>query len=677
VRTASIGRNGRRLVVAIATVAVLLSPLAATSEVMADDPAATFTTAPTPTLASQPTVSVGSIATVGVWVPTPDSFQYQWNLDGQPIARATGYKYLPLASQMGSQLSFSVTAIKAGYVTQTVTSVPQTVLGQLVTSGVKVDGVPKPGDEVTANPGTWSAPDVSLSYQWTADGVPIPDATDPGYTLTEDQAGTLLQVQVTGSKTGYATTTITSPAVRVTHDYVITYGFSLQGAPAVGSTLSILGTPQSYPQASAYTYQWQRDGQDIDGATDPTYTIQTADIGHKITLGLTALLDGFLPGTVISAPTAVILAPFDAVTQPHITGAPVVGGPLTAVVPAWTPAATSYQYEWFVNGVEQPSATTSTFTPTDPAFLGQTVTVQVTGGSATRARTLSPLSAATAPIGTNPFRLSKVTIGTVELNKTIVPKLPVLPAGVPIHYQWTANGVAIPGATARTYKPATAYYGKTIRFKAAISGTGYTSSSATSNGEVAHKGHLTIGGVLIKGTVRVGSKLTADPVGYGPGKVHFKYEWWSTRGTWTLVSKSSTYTVSSKDYGHTLTVFLQGSETHFYSMNYWLGDHTAKVAKGVLTAKSIPTITGTVRVGSKLTAHAGKLSPSATSHRYQWYSQTSASATPVAIPHATSSKYTIAAGQLGHILTVRVAAGRHNYTSLTTRSHATVSVRPR
>lgn len=54
------------------------------------------------------------------------------------------------------------------------------------------------------------------------------------------------------------------------------------------------------------------------------------------------------------------------------------------------------------------------------------------------------------------------------------------PAPVTLAYQWKANGTAIVGATAATYKPVAAYAGKTLTVTVTGTKTGYTTTAKTS-----------------------------------------------------------------------------------------------------------------------------------------------------------------------------------------------------
>lgn len=75
------------------------------------------------------------------------------------------------------------------------------------------------------------------------------------------------------------------------------------------------------------------------------------------------------------------------------------------------------------------------------------------------------------------------------------------------------------------------------------------------------------------------------------------------------------------------------------------------------TAAGTPTISGTAKVGSTLKAAHGTWTPAASSYRYQWL----ANGTPIS--RATGASYTVAAGQKGRRISVRVTASRPGYTS--------------
>lgn len=82
---------------------------------------------------------------------------------------------------------------------------------------------------------------------------------------------------------------------------------------------------------------------------------------------------------------------------------------------------------------------------------------------------------------------------------------------------------------------------------------------------------------------------------------------------------------------------------------------TPQASPPTITNTATPTIGGTARVGSRLTASVGTWSASSLSYQYQWF------ANGAVISGATASGFTPASAQLGKTLTVLVTASRSGY----------------
>jgi hypothetical protein len=59
------------------------------------------------------------------------------------------------------------------------------------------------------------------------------------------------------------------------------------------------------PPGTTMAYQWRRDGVDIDGATQATYIVQTADIGAQLTARVTASFPGYRSSVFFTAAVAI------------------------------------------------------------------------------------------------------------------------------------------------------------------------------------------------------------------------------------------------------------------------------------------------------------------------------------------------------------------------------------
>jgi hypothetical protein len=175
---------------------------------------------------------------------------------------------------------------------------------------------------------------------------------------------------------------------------------SISGSARDGSLLrathgSWTGSPTSY------AYQWLRcDAQagncaSISGATSDHYTVQTADVGHRVRVQVTAT-NASGSGNATSRPTAVVqptgTAPKNT-APPTISGTPQSGSTLTVSPGSWsgTPAPTfSYQWQRCVGtggGCASISGATSTTYTAGSADVGHTLLAEVTAKNTTGSST--------------------------------------------------------------------------------------------------------------------------------------------------------------------------------------------------------------------------------------------------------------------------------------------------
>jgi serine protease len=160
-------------------------------------------------------------------------------------------------------------------------------------------------------------------------------------------------------------------------------------APAVLSTSvpKILGTPRvggstlnltyaDWTAGTTMSYQWQRNGVNIPGATSAKYAPTAKDRGQSIRLRITGTKPGYQTRTKYSAavkPATGILSG----STPKITGTPRVGTILKAVPGTWT-AGTTLKFQWQRNGVNIPGATSASYRPT-AKDRAATIGVRVSG----------------------------------------------------------------------------------------------------------------------------------------------------------------------------------------------------------------------------------------------------------------------------------------------------------
>ncbi|MFE4634552.1 hypothetical protein ACFRJ1_14435 [Streptomyces sp. NPDC056773] len=188
--------------------------------------------------------------------------------------------------------------------------------------------------------------------------------------LTKAPLGPLsASVHADGMEYGKGSVTVVDP-IRSTAAPRIT------GTAVVGG--KVTATTGSWsPAADSHTYQWQVDGKSITGATSSSYTLPSTLQGKKLTVVVTARKAGHPVVKATSAAVTVKGAAPAATKAPSITGTAKVGSGLTVSRGTWTPAPTSYDYQWYADGKTITGATRTTFTPTG-AQRGQRITVKVT-----------------------------------------------------------------------------------------------------------------------------------------------------------------------------------------------------------------------------------------------------------------------------------------------------------
>lgn len=163
---------------------------------------------------------------------------------------------------------------------------------------------------------------------------------------------------------------------------------------------------------------------------------------------------------------------------------------------------------------------------------------------------------------------------------------------------------------------------------------------------------LTTAVPAIAGTPKVGASVSATTGAWTSGTA-FRYQW-LVGGKAVSGATKSTYTPAAADRGKSLTVTVTGSKAGYASAATTSPAKT--VAAGTLTAK-VPTLSGTAKVGVKLTAKPGTWT-SGTTLRYQWH------VSGKAVSGATKSTYTPKAGDRGKTVKVTVTGSKAGYTTV-------------
>jgi hypothetical protein len=394
-----------------------------------------------PTISGTPLQGETLSSSTGSWTGTqPISFAYQWvrcGTDGGApdgsncafIPGATGSTYLLQAADVGRRLRVRVTGTN-GAGSQTVASNPTATVAPVavapkLTTPPTISGSTKVGQQLTANPGTWTGTQpISFSYQWQrcntggGDCQSVDGATGKTYNLASADAGHTIRVAVTATNAAGTTGTLTAATSVVSAIHPLARPPRATSAPTVvgtaryGETLTANPGVWTGTQPISFSYRWLRcntgggDCDRIDGAQGRTYQVAITDINHTLRVLVTASNQAGRR-TAFSGSTPVV-APSIPVSKapPVITGTAGQGEALKASPGQWesaTPIALSYQWARCdaqgANCIPIADAKAETYTPTE-ADVGHRLIVQVKAENSSGPRWVN--SQATAVVAARP-----------------------------------------------------------------------------------------------------------------------------------------------------------------------------------------------------------------------------------------------------------------------------------
>ncbi|KQO98366.1 hypothetical protein [Leifsonia sp. Leaf264] len=598
--------------------------------------------------------------------PAPTGYTYQWFRDGSAISKATAATYVVTAADTNRVITVKVTAVRAGYLPLITTSpsAAKTVgLNVFVGDGLPtITGTRANGSTLTAHPNSgWSPKPTGYRYQWFRSGAAISKATAATYKQTGSDVGKVITVNVAADRKGTTSRTWKAAAGAATVNvFTGTAPALITGEPFVGRTLTAGARSTWVPAATSYTYRWYRNGAAIAGATGKTYVVTATDKGKKLTVHVASHRTGYLARSVSSAPTVSIgsLTGFAVKTAPAVSGTRKVGSVLSASTGTWSPAATTYTYQWYRNGAAIAKATAKTYAQ-QLADNSTSVTVKVTAsryGYATKTA-----ASAAAPVTTGAFIVTAGGRPTVAGYRTMTGMLTAVPAAAAytpaptsFTYQWLRDGVAVAGETRDHYSQRTTDKGHVISVETTAHRSGVIDQKAASAGDEATNG-LFYGDATptLTGDRVVGAELRAEPATHSfPIPAFFRFTWMRD-GVAFENPDYNRYTQRATDAGHIISATATAVMSGWDERTWHSGSDQMTVLAGGPQAPAVinPAISGIHKNGATLTVNTDwSWAPKADYLLFQWLRDGEP------IIYANSGMYELQPEDIDHVINVTVTA---------------------
>jgi len=387
-------------------------------------------------------------------------FTYQWRVGTVDIPNATNSTYTLTQDKVGKTIDVVVSYVDGNNTQEQLTSaITFSVedMNDAPTGNVTITGEANNKQVLTAE--TSGIEDIdglgAFSYQWLADNQAISAATQETYTVTTNELGKRLSVEVSYSDNINTNESLTSaqtaPVTQINNAPV---GLPIITGALVENTLltAVTTAIQDADGLGTFSYQWLSNNSNILNATQATYTLSATEMDKTISV-IVSYQDGGGQAERIESATNKRTVTNATSGSVSITGTAVKDSVLTADTTAIIDkGAGEFAYQWEAGGVEIAGATASTYTLTE-AEAGKKISVLVIYTSSNNV--VKNLAAPeTAPVATDALaaiptiegELAESNVLRVNIDSIIDAK-----TADDFSYQWQANNVDIQGASDSTY----------------------------------------------------------------------------------------------------------------------------------------------------------------------------------------------------------------------------------
>ncbi|MET1132740.1 MAG: hypothetical protein ABWX60_04895, partial [Aeromicrobium sp.] len=234
-------------------------------------------------------------------------------------------------------------------------------------------------------------------------------------------------------------------------------------------------------------------------------------------------------------------------------------------------------------------------------------------------------------------------------------------------YQWWADSLPISGETGETFRVTAAQAGKVIKVRVTARRLNFDDMTIESSPTVAvtNLDFTSTPAPTIEGTGTQGKPLTAVPGTWVPATDKFEYEWFADNVKIPSQTRA-TFTPSSGLIGSDVHAVVKGIKAGYTPKSFTTP--TVRITGASFTGGKV-VVTGTVRVGQRLTATASDWTPvSPATRRYTWLVGGRVA------QEGTSTMFTVPPSAVGKSIVVQVRGERTGYAPITVTSPATRAV---
>jgi hypothetical protein len=456
-------------------------------------------------------------------------------------------------------------------------------------------------------------------YQWKLNGSNV-GTNSPTYTNAALANNDVVTCVLTSNAACATSPTATSNALTITVSGTVTPSVSISApSTSVCTGGSVTFTAAPVNGGSTPTYQWKKNGTNISGATQATYTASAPANGDVFSCVLTSSVSCASPATATSNSLTVTLVPVvaPAISITNTTGAVCTGGTIN-FTSSITNGGANPAYQWKRNGSNIAGAVTANYSDNTPAN-GDAITCALTSNAQCAApATVSSNSlteAVTAPV--TPAVSISASQSTICSGNSVTFTATATNGGTTPAYQWKLNGNNV-GTNSATYTNASLANNDQISCVLTSNAACVTAATATSNTITIAVSGTVVPSVSVAATattICAGQPVTftATPVNGGTTPAYQ----WKKNGTNISGATQATYTTTGAASGDVYTCVLTSSVSCASPTTATGNNITITVNPAVSASVSINAPSLNICQGDNFTATAVPVN-GGNSPTYQW-----------------------------------------------------------